>query len=202
LVTGIGARHASAPIIGNHDVCYYCHLYKNLVTADYDIGNVNQHRDGNIEIGAGATDGSGTQLGFWDNGATVGCDNCHEYNDGVGATFHEFTEVSSAAPWTGRDLIGTGPDCDCDTRHTANPANHGGPGGESLTVHTTHTSSLPVICTDCHSNPGAGGHDPAHGGRRRHEVDRAGERRAGQFPRHLHEHLARHDGDRLGRPAP
>ena len=64
-------------ILVNHSQCYYCHLYENGTTADYDIDDVTQHRDGNIEIGAGATDGSGTQLGFTDNTATVGCDNCH-----------------------------------------------------------------------------------------------------------------------------
>ena len=59
-----------------------------------------QHRDGNIEIGAGATDGSGTQLGFTDNTDDGGLRQLSpEFNDGVGATFHEFTEVSSTR-WT------------------------------------------------------------------------------------------------------
>ena len=74
---GISASHSDAQITPNHDVCYYCHLYKNGDVTYYDITNATQHRDGNIEIGAQNDSGTDTHIGFRDNGATVGCVNCH-----------------------------------------------------------------------------------------------------------------------------
>jgi len=108
-VAGISASHADAQITPNHDVCYYCHLYKNGDVTYYNITNATQHRDGNIEIGAQNDSGTDTHIGFRDNGATVGCVNCHLANDGVGNGLHEFADVTGTTRWGTRDLLITGP---------------------------------------------------------------------------------------------
>jgi predicted CxxxxCH...CXXCH cytochrome family protein len=154
----MSASHGNGPILGNHNQCYYCHLYQDGTTADYDVTSAANHRDGNIEIGATADDGSDVNIGFKDNGSTVGCVNCHVSNDGVGAGTHEFNEESSTARWTQRDLITSGPVFDCNSCHASNGADHTG-GNESSSVHDTHANSTLTSCSDCHATPGAGGHN-------------------------------------------
>ncbi len=152
-VVGMGLRHqtattgdANGAIAASHDgtdKCYTCHAYKAGSTTYYDFAV--KHRNGSIELN--------NNMGFKDNGVTVGCTGCHTSGGGTADAGHEFAETS--VRW-GRSMI-SGPVADCNSCHTSYGMTHTGT-NENATVHTLHIDAAAYVngCTDCHSNAGSG----------------------------------------------
>ncbi len=154
-VTGMAGRHqtttsgdADGQIAAFHDgtdKCYTCHSYKAGDNTYYNIANspVGQHRDGTIQIN--------TNVGFADNGASVGCAKCHSSNDGTADEQHEFVDTTSR--WT-RNSSFNGPPVSCATCHAYPPAPGDGKTAQAVegkgahAKHVTHIAARAGVTLD------------------------------------------------------
>ena len=145
-VTGMAGRHqtttsgdADGQIAAYHDgtdKCFTCHSYKAGDNTYYNIANspVGQHRDGTIQIN--------TNVGFADNGASVGCSKCHSSNDGTADEQHEFVDTTSR--WT-RNSSFNGPPVSCATCHAYPPVPSDGKTAQAIESKGAHAKHVTHI---------------------------------------------------------
>ncbi len=174
--TGVAGRHtgtdADGDIQANHqgapasNDCYLCHAWGH--TAYTSISGPAAHRDQKIQVN------SASKVGFVDNGATVGCANCHASNDGTADEQHAMIDTSKSGGLNRWDrVLIEGPEGNCDTCHSGNIGTglHGD-ASDNADLHAAHnisgyidtnsnysagTGATYDNCTTCHGHNGSGG---------------------------------------------